>query len=220
MVPMDNARLDYVCGALSYLQEQNIAISELLAAVLVHNKFNRPEHIFLEDLSRSVPSILSSLYHHPITTSSTQTWAHSFMCGRYVRAAQNLSHVNNGWHFAAARATPAQVRDFRLEDLAKSMRSMEPELWTLIFRVLGGTDVLLAEDASWHASSQDQDAEDAEYWVDDEDFEKISDAPAKDSGAKRGRKQRERAALIRIVRWCIIHDVFPRSYLWPRNPSS
>ncbi|KAI1781686.1 hypothetical protein LXA43DRAFT_908048 [Ganoderma leucocontextum] len=58
------------------------------------------------------------------------------MCPRYARAVQNLARVKNGWHFGAARATPAQVRDFRLEDLARSLRSMEPELWTLIFRTV------------------------------------------------------------------------------------
>nr|VWO97511.1 ATP-dependent RNA helicase CshA (EC [Ganoderma boninense] len=196
----DNIRLSRACQALSYLQAQDIPISDLLSAVLIHNKFNRPEDIFLPDLSRSVPIILSSLYHHPITASSTCSWAHELMCSRYTSAAQNLSRVKNGWHFGAASATPEQVRDFRLEDMARSMRAMEPELWAVIFRMLGGSPDLVAEDAAWHKSSRDQDKEDAEYWIDDDDFEMLQDVHTKNLklDAKKGRKHKERAALIRI----------------------
>ena len=118
------------------------------------------------------------------------------MCTRYATAAQNLTSIKNGWHFGAARATPAQVRDFRLEDLARSMRTKEPELWRLVFGLLGGIDVV-AEDNLWHAGTPEEDAEDAQYWLNDDDAEKISDLKG---GAKLGKKRRERAALIRVVR--------------------
>ena len=46
---------------------------------------------------------------------------------------------------------------------------MEPELWRLVFGLLGGMDVV-SDDASWHARTE-PDPEEAVYRIDDEDAE-------------------------------------------------
>ncbi|KAI1791087.1 hypothetical protein LXA43DRAFT_1094899 [Ganoderma leucocontextum] len=184
---MDPDRLRYLNQVLAYLRSTGVSLTELLTAVLVHHLCNRPEDGFLDDLTRSTRVILGSLLHNSATSQSTCSWAHDLMCSRYSHAVQNLTDRDRGWHFGAAHAAGHQIREFRLEDMAGSMRELEPQLWELIFCLLGGRDVL-GEEAV--------DEEDSQYWIGDEEVEKLGS----ELGNQGGRKQRDRAGLIRIVR--------------------
>ena len=191
---MDEHRLRYLFGVLSYLQDSNIRLSELVATVLVHKQFNQPNDLLLQDLVHKCQDILSAFYDHPTTAAPTSEWAHDQITTRYTTAVRNLADVDQGWHFRVRHATPDQVRDFRLEDMAASMHRSEPELWNLVFSLLGGQGSLT--DQSGHQEVED--AEEAQYWIDDEDVEQMLSSASRTDG-RGGKGQRDCAGLIQIV---------------------
>ena len=181
-------RLQYLNKVLADLRSKGVTLTELLSAVLVHNLQSRPQDGFIGDLALSTRVILGSLRYNAATSQSTWSWAHDLMCSRYSDAIRNLSDRESGWHFGAAHAAGHQICEFRLESIADSMRRREPQLWELMFNMLGGRD-LHAEEAV--------DEEDAQYWIGNEEVEKLGSASVSETKARR--RRRDRAALICIV---------------------
>ncbi|KAI1784995.1 hypothetical protein LXA43DRAFT_900735 [Ganoderma leucocontextum] len=195
---MDADRLRYLNQILAYLRSLHVSLTELLTAVLVHNLCTRPEDGFLDDLTHSTRVILGSLLHNSATAQATCSWAHDLMCSRYSRAVQNLADRDRGWHFGAMHAAGHQIREFRLENMADSMRKLEPQLWELLFCLLGGREAL-AEDAV--------DEEDAQYWIGDDEAETLVGSGASHSETKAGRRLKDRAVLIRI-KAVVVNSIF------------
>ncbi|PIL23294.1 hypothetical protein GSI_14604 [Ganoderma sinense ZZ0214-1] len=189
---MDEHRLRYLFQVLSELQNANVCLSELVSAVLVHKQFNGPNDRLLQDLVCNSQDVLSAFHEHPATSVATREWAHKQMIKHYTGAVRNLADVDQGWHFGAMHATPEQVRDFRLEDMAVSMRRSGPELWDLVFSLLGGQGSPVNE-----SSCLVLDVDDAQYWIDDEDIEQILGSAGRSDG--RGEKRRrDHAGLVQI----------------------
>ncbi|KZP32766.1 hypothetical protein FIBSPDRAFT_907052 [Athelia psychrophila] len=57
-----------------------------------------------------------------------------------------MSHKSNGWHFGALRASEAKLTDFRIEDMAKKMKAMAPELWAMLGLMLSANHMRWEED--------------------------------------------------------------------------
>ncbi|KAJ6587725.1 hypothetical protein B0H10DRAFT_1717972, partial [Mycena sp. CBHHK59/15] len=43
-----------------------------------------------------------------------------------------LTDKGNGWHFVATRAAMGKLEVFEIEDMAREMKEISPELWELI----------------------------------------------------------------------------------------
>lgn len=69
------------------------------------------------------------------------------MCLQYSSAVYNLSHDEPKWHFNALDADPEQLADFRIEDMAATVRAREPKLWSLVMAMLTGTGVGISRNA-------------------------------------------------------------------------
>ncbi|KAJ7710452.1 hypothetical protein B0H17DRAFT_1155424 [Mycena rosella] len=54
------------------------------------------------------------------------------MCRKYAEAIRNLVKKENGWHFVPTRAAMEKLEDFQIEDMAREMKDISPELWDLI----------------------------------------------------------------------------------------
>ncbi|KAJ7750539.1 hypothetical protein B0H16DRAFT_1842618 [Mycena metata] len=51
---------------------------------------------------------------------------------QYAQSIRDLAEKDNGWHFSARNTSAAQLQNFRIEDMAKNMKSLAPELWDLL----------------------------------------------------------------------------------------
>ncbi|KAJ7899234.1 hypothetical protein B0H14DRAFT_3104540 [Mycena olivaceomarginata] len=52
--------------------------------------------------------------------------------GKYAAAIRDLTRKENGWHFVPSRAAMEKLEEFRIEDMAREMKELSPELWDLI----------------------------------------------------------------------------------------
>ncbi|KAJ6595500.1 hypothetical protein DFH09DRAFT_803712, partial [Mycena vulgaris] len=75
---------------------------------------------------------------------------------KYAAAIRELSEKKNGWHFDAMHATAAQLESFRIEDIAREIRLLAPELWELVGLMLSA-DQRLAADEDDPMTSDDED---------------------------------------------------------------
>ncbi len=155
-----NPRTPLLWNTLGYLEANRITLSELLLAAL---EYNQPHRALYHDLRKNVEPILSALYGHSGTADATSKWAHELMKTRYREAARELTDVVHGWHFGAAQAHPEQIQGFQIEDMARRMRAIAPELWELVGELLGGFGL------GGDGAGIPMDAEEAIYWDDSED---------------------------------------------------
>jgi len=124
---------------LLYLRSHNTSISELILAVLRNPQFET--HPLTHDLACNTTEIVSALCGNRKTRDALDTWAHTHMKKLYHQAARRVAHKQNGWHFSALRATADQFTEFRIEDMAKDLRDLEPRLWDLVGYLLSGEDM-------------------------------------------------------------------------------
>ncbi|KAG1721899.1 uncharacterized protein EDB91DRAFT_1064206 [Suillus paluster] len=71
-----------------------------------------------------------------------------------------MARQETGWKFSALNASSDQLEDFKLEDMARDMQSLAPELWGMLGDVLsasGQTTEVICDDA-----------DDEEYWREDD----------------------------------------------------
>ncbi|KAJ7172147.1 hypothetical protein C8R46DRAFT_1258157 [Mycena filopes] len=54
------------------------------------------------------------------------------MAADYARAVRDLADKDNGWHFVPTRAGTEKLEAFRIEDMARDMHRLSPQLWDLI----------------------------------------------------------------------------------------
>ncbi len=97
------------------------------------------------------------------------------MCVHYSKLVHKLTRAEHGWHFAASRTDPLQVRDFDIEKMARGMAELAPDLWSLIQMLLRGVGAAqrdapgIPEDRmDVDAGGSDSDSEE-DYWAAFED---------------------------------------------------
>lgn len=142
---------------LIYLRAHNTCLSEIILAGLRNPHFTT--HAFTEDIARNVTDVLSALSRHKKTGDALDTWAHEHMKQQYHQSARRLAHKQNGWHFSALHATAEQFEEFRIEDMAKDFRDLEPRLWDLAGYLLSGedADTIAAESGGEGKSAMNED---------------------------------------------------------------
>lgn len=107
-----------------------------------------------EDLVSHTQEILSVFQDSPASSKFTMEWAGEVMQKTYGKSTRDMSHKTNGWHFGALRASEAKLTDFRIEDMAKKMKAMAPELWAMLGLMLSANHI------SWGEESEPEEDED------------------------------------------------------------
>ncbi|KAI0683413.1 hypothetical protein BC835DRAFT_1295982, partial [Cytidiella melzeri] len=145
---------------LELLESSRISLADLVVSTLMHPQSKHSHPFLFEDLTRHCLPVLSSLYYNSLSHEQTLSWAHSIMSKHYADAIDSLAHNIDHWHFSASQAKPAQIRDFRLEELAVTIQREQPRLWSLVFRLATGSED--TEPVTGDAIGEDLDAEDEE----------------------------------------------------------
>ncbi|KAJ7871860.1 hypothetical protein B0H14DRAFT_2233745, partial [Mycena olivaceomarginata] len=65
---------------------------------------------------------------------------------KYAASIRELSQKKNGWHFDALHAKAAQLESFHIEDIAREIRVLAPELWELVGLMLSADQQLVANE--------------------------------------------------------------------------
>ena len=123
---------------LAHLENGNIKLADLVVDVLMCAPANHPYPSLLADLVNNCHTILNTLHTHSRCNKKTLTWGHTVMSKHYADMIGELAHDDSRWHFNATHAQPAQIQDFRLEDMAETIQCEYPLLWSLMFRLVTG----------------------------------------------------------------------------------
>lgn len=130
---MDPATHRLHTHVLQYLSSLGVSLVDLLLSVLVFN-VSPVDH----DLFARHTELLSAMYFHTEISESMQIWCHDMLLRTYSESMQQLTRKEAGWHFSALRAQPQQIQDFRLDEMADTMRRVVPRLWGLIYTLMSG----------------------------------------------------------------------------------
>ncbi|KAJ7754036.1 hypothetical protein B0H16DRAFT_1316633 [Mycena metata] len=109
---------------------QKLIIPAFKISILRHTDFC--DHPAVDDLVKHSDAILDAFLEHPRTSHSTLAWANGKIKSQYAQSIRDLAEKDNGWHFSAGNTSAAQLQNFRIEDMAKNMKSLAPELWDLL----------------------------------------------------------------------------------------
>ncbi|KAI0669880.1 hypothetical protein C8Q78DRAFT_1070340 [Trametes maxima] len=200
-------------SVLHHLRVSNVTLSELINFVITQNRSHKgPNDILFQDIVTNTRAILSALDLHPATKASTTAWAHDLMRTLYSAAVRELTDTSHGWHFGARHADPAQVRDFRLDDMAGHFERLAPDLWSLMISLLGNSAKAKKggrADSDANASDSDQ------YWEDEEDEEEEEDVGAHGScgttNANTEDRARSRQNLLTKIKSVVIISILMNS---------
>ncbi|KAJ7442353.1 hypothetical protein B0H11DRAFT_1749235 [Mycena galericulata] len=162
---------------------QQLHISDFLVSLLAHPAF--ADHPSLHHLLEHHNDVLNAFLAHPKSNQPVLHWANSLIKGKYAHAIRNLVRKENGWHFVPTRAATEKLEEFRIEDMAKEMKDLAPELWDLIGLLLSADKPLREDDP---------------MDIDDSD----EDDPSKDPKSKADKQAERREALIVIKKVVII----------------
>jgi hypothetical protein len=171
----------------------------------------------MADLVKHTPEILSAFARHPQSSRSSMEWANDCMKQKYAQDVKDLSQKVNGWHFGALHTSEDQLKEFRIEDMARDMQRLAPELWDLLGLMLSadrnvGRQRKAAERAAGEAANSEADRvtvdarDDSEmYWDGLNDVIMQDDVADLEGNTLRGsqsadRNAERREALITIVR--------------------
>lgn len=150
-------------SVLKYLEASRTALSDLIVDVLVRPPTNHPLPFLLADLTTNCPSVLSTLHSNSRCRDQTLLWGHKVMSKYYSDAIGRLAHDEPDWHFNATHAKPSQIRDFRLEDMAKTVQQNHGRLWSLFYQMVTGfadTEEVSDEQAKEGLGDEEEDAVD------------------------------------------------------------
>lgn len=172
---------------LDLLQSLNLTPTNLILCLLEDPAYIR--HPAVHDLLRHSNTLMTAFVQQPRTSDTAISWAHNVMKEHYSESIHYLaSNRDNGWHFGALHASAQKLQDFRIEDMAREIKRLAPELWDLL-------DILLStEQESKHLRHRDTDGdevmrapdvdEDADLWdqlenlwcLDAGEFDELGDA--------------------------------------------
>ncbi|KAJ7019237.1 hypothetical protein C8F04DRAFT_1323987 [Mycena alexandri] len=115
---------------LKAFQSQDLYISDFLVSLLGRAAFQ--DHDLVNHLLSHAEEVLNAFLEHPKSSQPVLQWANSMIKGQYARAICDLADKDNGWHFVPTRAGTEKLEEFRIEDMARDMKRLSPQLWDLI----------------------------------------------------------------------------------------
>ncbi|KAF8150232.1 hypothetical protein B0H34DRAFT_826645 [Crassisporium funariophilum] len=119
------------------------------------------EHPCTVNLVNNANEIIKAFSCHPRSQGSAFGWAAATMKKKYSESIKSLIS-NEEWHFNASHASAKQLEDFRIEDMAVTMKELAPDLWLVLDILLMGTRMSLPEPLSTdhdHIMSVPEDSE-------------------------------------------------------------
>ncbi|KAJ3482608.1 hypothetical protein NLI96_g6866 [Meripilus lineatus] len=180
------------------LQTHDLSFSRCLITLLTAPDGCPIRNNLRHDLSTSIAPILSAFTQ----ISGTRNWIETYQTQIYAREIHTLTDTDNGWHFSALRASPEQIDNFALEEMAGTMESEAPNLWRLfsdlsLSRAGGKRKQPEPEDGGMGVEEK-FDAEEEEYWNQVEGLTR----EGLDSGQKKAaaEKVRQRRSIVQKIR--------------------
>ncbi|KAK7050478.1 hypothetical protein R3P38DRAFT_2605107 [Favolaschia claudopus] len=171
---------------LSAFDRQQLFVSDFVVSLLKHSGFQ--DHPHVDHLVAHADDILNAFLAHPKSSQPVLLWANLLIKKKYAESIRMLCRKENGWHFAPTRAQMEKLEEFRIEDMAREMKDLCPDLWDLI-------GLLLSADKQ--ARGRQDNVTDME--IDSDDSELPNDTKSK---AEKQAERRE--ALITIKKVVII----------------
>ncbi|KAF8174506.1 hypothetical protein K438DRAFT_1908883 [Mycena galopus ATCC 62051] len=127
MATVSATQLTHVLGVFDH---QQLPLPQFLVSLLAHTAF--VDHAAVNDLLSHTDEVLGALLDHPKSSKSVLHWANSLIKGQYAQAIKDLVDKENGWHFVPTRAAMEKLEVFWIEDMARDMKGIAPQLWDLI----------------------------------------------------------------------------------------
>ena len=106
------------------------SIPDLIIALLTERRFK--SSAYTAELLQQSGNVLRSLLTHAKLPRNAEKVACEALHRVYVREIKDLVKPSAGWNFSAQRATPEDIDDFDLEDLASDVADKAPRLWALL----------------------------------------------------------------------------------------
>ncbi|KAF8336105.1 hypothetical protein F5887DRAFT_1078965 [Amanita rubescens] len=189
------------------------SIPDLVIALLTERRFK--SSAYTAELLQQSGDVLRSLLRHAKLPRNAEKAACEALHRVYVREIKDLVKPSAGWNFSAQRATPEDIDDFDLEDLASDVADTAPRLWALLDILLLAKNKQLANSDGNVARASPGDGE-----TDDDDDAALQGTvrtPPTSPEQKNEKKSNRRLALRKIKKTVII-SIFMQSTSQKANP--
>jgi len=186
-------------AVLAALEAENKSIADFLDEITTNSQYNN--HPALNDLCSKAKRICISLdraLQCPETLetedSAVRVWATQMVLESFQQELQELMKKSSKWRFSAMHSKAEQIKEFKIEDMARTMMEDAPRLWNTLGGLLQANESNLEE--NWT-----EDGGVNEYWekVDEMDLEGIIDHITNDPVTRQSRRIARRRALISVV---------------------
>ena len=193
---------------LQCFSDHNTSISDFLCSILQNPHLQH--HDLVCEFHHSIVDTLGTLSDLPTLRSVILDWAISKVNRRHSKSIRDLTSIKHGWHFSATNTSVDQIREFRIEDMVKQIKTVAPALWNTV-RVLLSADPRLERrrssqilDTSTDAPVGDPEAgedDENEFWEEaDGDLHQENEGTQRDSpSSRRSKTAAERHSIIELV---------------------
>ncbi|KAG2336030.1 hypothetical protein BDR05DRAFT_1006230 [Suillus weaverae] len=157
-----------VIHILQTLTELNVSVSAFVMSLLEspHKFCQFP----INDLAAHFTMVLATSLAHPNLNSSVVSWASTLYTEQLKQSVVQLSKEEHGWHFSTTNVLAEQLEEFWLEDMAKDIEHVTPDMWHLL-------DALLLANQRFAGPTMEHDIankDEEQYWAEVEDVEERS----------------------------------------------
>ncbi|KAG2147439.1 uncharacterized protein EDB93DRAFT_414841 [Suillus bovinus] len=153
---------------LQTLTELNVSVSAFVISLLESpHKFSQ---FPVNDLAAHFTTVLATSLAHPNLNSSVVLWASTLCTERLKQSVVQLSKEEHGWHFSATNVLAEQLEEFRLEDMAKDIEHVAPDLWHLLDALLSANQRFANPTMEHDIANEDEE----QYWAEVDDVEERS----------------------------------------------
>jgi hypothetical protein len=136
----------------------------------------------VQDLADHTEDLLNAFLQHPELGEATLKWANRTVSMNHAKMLKNISNKDSGWHFNASRISGDRLSRFELDDMARRMQRLAPDLWGML-------DVLFAVNQPG-AVEMDQDIDEEEFLLNGVDLDEHGTIP-KPANLQQAEKRRK-----------------------------
>jgi hypothetical protein len=115
-------------------KDHNISISTFILSILKDNQYHQFPCTL--DLVKHMKDILTAFPQNEESSESTSSWADKLISKNYSDSIKALTMKENGWYVGALHASAKQLEHFQIENMAKDMKRLAPNLWSFLGELL------------------------------------------------------------------------------------
>ncbi|KAJ7721904.1 hypothetical protein B0H16DRAFT_1790230 [Mycena metata] len=171
------------------LQQEHVPAADFVITLLERNSYR--DHPCTKSLVDNAPAIIDLFAKHPDSSESTFRWARNTIQKRTADSIKRLT-ANQDWHFDASHASAKDLEDFQIEEMAREMKEIAPDLWNLLHLLLSKDHKDLDGDQVMGGTTPDDEFDELGNFT-----QAIPDGPG--TRAERVEKRREGIRTIKIV---------------------